>query len=81
MSFEEPPFGQRGQFAAGIVREDRRADIEKVDAAVEPAGSGFSPPMCRTLGNDANDSVLAQKSVSICEVSLYSVLRRQMQRS
>jgi hypothetical protein len=66
------PFGQRSELLFQVQCEDGVADVEQVDPAAELAGAGFGGPM---------SPCPRPKSERIWLVSLYSTLRRQMQRS
>jgi len=56
----EFPVGEEGKFARGIAGEDGMAEVEKIDAAVESAGTGLGSAM-GALGDDANDALPARK--------------------
>ena len=62
------------------MREDGITDIKIID----PPSNLLAPALvrrCAPLGDERRVPYSREKSVRICDVSLYSVLRRQIQRS
>ena len=81
MAFGELPFAKRRQLALGRMRKHGLPGIEQIDAAAKLARPRFGFAMC-PFGDDGASRPWSRESrVRICEVSLYSNFRRQMQRS
>ena len=60
VTFPQLPFGERRQFATGIVRKNRFADVEKIDPAIESARPSLGAAMS-ALGDHARHAMRAGK--------------------
>ena len=80
VSFAQRPFGEQAEILIEPLAEDRLANVEQIDPAVE-----FARPClvrrCAPLAIDLLQAGLAANRVKIWEVSLNSTLRKQIQRS